>query len=366
MIPIAARATILIERPGFTDVQGSVRYDSWETPGLIKSVDVELVMDETSRARMKFFDPDFTLIDAFSGYTDKVTVSIYFGHDEDLGLPIFEGILTEIGRDRGLTSFTVSDLAFVMKLWKRTGYKNKKDDLAIVRDLVTRNLTPEGGKLQFSPPPSPKNLELHDAMTQDAQTDWEHITERLREAGLHYYVRFDTVYARYPAGYGAPVLTLRPEKQEDLLDGWGFTFHTLAGRDGRPTVVAHRRRGVAGKRAEGKAGQASTTAIAATESGTDPLYSHLTVKKDMPRPSKSKLTARAIAQRELEREHAFDGSYETVLTPGFVRADVLETVRVEGVGRLQSGDYIIEAVKYHFAPGELSRRIELYRDVQGN
>lgn len=371
MIPTTARATILIKRPGFKkdeDNQGSVRYDSWETPGLIKKVEVDLVMDETSRSRISFFDPNYRIADAFSGYTDTVVVAIYFGHDNDLGKPIFEGILAEIDRNLEDTTFTVYDLAFVMKLWKRTGYANKKDDLAIVQKLVTRNRTPEGRKLNFSRPLNPKKLEPHDTMTQDAQTDWEHMTERLRECGLHYYVRGDTVYAQYPVkqeAYKRPLGTYTP-LSEGLLSGWEFSFHALTGKEGRPDLVADRRRGKTGKRVEGKAGPVSTTPVVAGEQEKDPLYSRLNIKQDMPKPSTSKLNARALAKRELEREHAFTGGFEEVLSVGFVRWDVLEVLEFAEIGQLHSGTYAIEAVRYRYKAGDLSRRIELHRDSKEN
>lgn len=360
MIPTTARATILIERPG----SAGQRYDSWDTPGLIKKVEVDLVMDESSRARIKFFDPDYKIADAFSGYADTVAVSIYLGHSDDLGKPIFEGLLTEISRNLDETLFTISDLAFVMKLWQRSAYKSKKSDLQIVQKLVNRNFTPEGRQLRFSPPPNPKKLEPH-SIAQDEQTDWEHMSERLREAGLHYYVRYDTVYARYPVtndAYTRPQGSFSP-LSEGLLEGWNFTFHSLTGKEGRPTVVADRRRGPAGKRVQGQDGPATATT---TPIDSDPLYSRLNIRRDMPKPSKSKLNARAKAKRDLERERAFEGSFEEVLTDGFIRWDVLEVIEFLGIGRLHSGSYAIEAVRYRFEPGELSRRIELHRDSKEN
>lgn len=346
--PATPHAIISIERPGFGDGQGSAIYDSWEAKGLFKSVDIELSVDQSCRGVINFFDPNYRLIDAFSGSTERAVVKAYLGFGRNLGEPVFKGLLADVGRKRGETTFTVYDMAYVMKLEKKAGYKNRKDDLGIIRDLVTRN------SLQFSPPAKALKLEPHKAMMQDEQTDWEHMMERAREAGLHIFVRHDTVFARYPNSYsGTPVLTIEAPKEPKLLNGWEFGYHTLVSRDGKPKVVTHRRRGVAGKRAEGQSSVSTKAEV-----------SHLHIKKDMPAPTKTKLSARAAAQKELEREHAYEGRAETIFPTSGKRPDVLDTVAVHGIGKLLSGDYIVDTARYRFAAGELSMSLDLYRDIK--
>jgi hypothetical protein len=346
-IPATPRAIVKIDRPGFTDGQSSIVYDSWETKRLIKEVDVELVTDESSQAVVKFFDPKYRLIDTFSDATAKAVVKVYLGYGQELGEPVFKGLLANVERDRRDTTFTAFDMAFVMKLEKRAGYKNKADDLAIIRGLVERN------KLKFEGPESPLKLEPHKAMMQDEQTDWAWMMERAHDAGLKIFVRHDTVFAKYPAKVGTPILTLRNGKDFEIIDGWGFMYHTLEDQDGKPKVVKHRRRGKAGKRIEGQSDVG--------QKGRE----EMSLKRDMASPTKSKLSRRAQAQKELEREHAFEGHIET-LYPVDVdkRPDVRNTVELQAIGKLLSGKYICDAVNYRFAPGELSMGLDLYRDIQ--
>lgn len=340
-IPATPHAIVRIE------AGESVVYDSWEAKGLIKEVDVELVTDESSQGMIKFFDPKYRVADYFSDATAKAVVKIYLGYGQDLGEPVFKGILANIERDRRDTSFTAFDMAFAMKLEKRAGYKNKKDDLGIIRGLVERN-----PPLKFEGPETPLKLEPHKAMTQDQQTDWAWMMERAHDAGLKIFVRHDTVFAKYPAKVGTPILTLKNGKDFEIIDGWGFMYHTLEDQDGKPKVVKHRRRGKGGKRIEGQ----SDTGQKGRE--------EMSLKRDIAGPTKSKLSKRAQAQKELEREHAFEGHIET-LYPVDVdkRPDVRNTVELQAIGKLLSGKYICDAVNYRFAPGELSMGLDLYRDI---
>lgn len=362
-IPGNPHAIVTIDRPGFADGQSSVRWDSWETQRLIERIDVELVTDSSSKATISVFDSNYRVIDAFSDPTSSTIVHVYLGYGPDLGQPVFKGILGEINRTAKGTRFTCFDMAFVMKLEKRAGYRNKKDDLAIIRDLVTGK--DEQGKkkynLAFDAPQNPKTLE-HNAMMQAEQTDWEHMMERAQDAGLHIFVRHDTVFARYPNDFtSTPVMTIRPSEDKTVLEGWEFRYDTPIDRDAKAKVVVHRARGKGGKRIEGQSG------VSTNAKGVQ-----LVLKRDMANPSKSKLTKRAQAQKDLEREDTFKGDIETLFPVSGRRPDVLDTVRIEGIGKLLSAGgsdkpkngYIVGGVNYHFAPGELTMALDLYRDVE--
>ena len=78
--------------------------------------------------------------------------------------------------------------------------------------------------------------------------------------------------------------------------------------------------------------------------------------------TKSKLSKRAQAQKELEREHAFEGSVDTIFPRG-KRIDVRDTMAVEGIGKLFSGKYVADRVGYAFGPGHLDVNMDLYRDI---
>ena len=347
-LPANPHAIVEIERPGKTDGQGSIRYDSWEMPRLFERVSVDLVTNETSQAEWSIFDPKFSVIDSFAG-SDPVpmsTVRVWMGYGQDLGEPIFKGLLGEVRREQAATTFTAYDMAFQMKLEKRAGYKNKKDELAIIRDLASRN------GLRFEGPEKPLKLEPRNATMQDEMTDWEHALELAHDAGLVLFVRQDTLFAKYPAKTTSPALTLRNRRDFVLRRGWDFVFHTPENQDGRPKVVRHRGRGKGGKQLEGQ----SDTSTRGRES--------LVLKRDVPgKATKSKLSRRAKAQKELDREHAFYGRVETSFPLDGERLDARQTIAVEGVGKLFSGSYITDTARFEYAPGGLTASLELFRDI---
>lgn len=349
-LPTNPHAIVEITRPGYSDGQGQIIYDSWENPRLFKSVNVELSTNQSAEGRIEFFDPNFTLIDTFSGEDaiPMATVRIFLGYGQNLGEPVFKGLLAQIERGESSTSFIAYDMGFQMKLIKKAGYKNKKDDLAIIKALVERN------KLKFEGPEKPLKLEPHRAMAQDEQTDWEHALERAHDAGLVVFVRQDTFFAKYPAKVGTPVLTLKNKQDFILRRDWDFIHRTPENQDGRPKQVLHRGRGKGGKRVEG------TSDV--SQRGRESVV----LKRDISgKATKTKLSKRAQAQKELEREHAFEGRISTTFPINGERLDVRNTVKIEGIGKLFSGNYICNSVDYNFAPGTLGLNLELYRDIKG-
>lgn len=343
-LPNNPHAIVEIDRPG----QGLAVYDSWDNPELFQSVNIELPTNESAEARWTFFDPKFALLDSFSGKDaiPMATVRVFLGYGQKLGEPIFKGLLAQIERDESATTFISFDMGFKMKLIKKAGYKNKKDDLAILKDLAQRN------GLKFEGPEKPLKLEPHRAMMQDEQTDWEHCLERARDAGLVVFVRQDTLFAKYPAKVGKPVLTLQNKKDFVIQRGWEFIYRTPEHQDGRPRRVKIRGRGNAGKRAEGESDKSNRG------------HENVILKRDgSGKATKSKLSKRAQAQKELDREHAFEGHIETAFPLNGERLDVRNTVRIENIGKLFSGDYICNTVSYDFAPGRLGLNLDLHRDI---
>jgi len=346
MIRHDPHAIIEITRPGMTDGQGTVVYDSWKAKRLFKSIDVELVTGETSQATITLFDPKFRVIDSFAptAPTEQSVVRVWLGFGEDLGEPVFKGLLAQLERGDRDTTFTVFDMGYKMKLEKKAGYKNKKDDLAILKELATRN------GLQFEGPENPLKLEPHNTATQDEQTDWEWFRERAEDAGLVFFVRHDTMFAKYPAKVGTPALTIRNRVDFNITPEFEFIFRTPENQDGKPKLIAHRRRGKAGQRVEGQSDVSPGTR-------TDVF-----LKKDAAKPTKSKLSKRAQAQKDLQREHAFEGHVE-IFMPS-TRLDYRKTVAIENVGKLMSGNYICDTVTYSFAAGHLNVTLDLYRDIK--
>lgn len=347
-LPSNPHAIIEINRPGKADGEATVVWDSWESQRLFKSVEVELVTNESSQAKWEFFDPKFRLIDGFAG-SDGVpqsVIRVYLGYGQDLGEPVFKGLLAQVERGESSTTFIAFDMGFKMKLIKKAGYKNKKDDLAILRELAKRN------GLMFEGPEKPLKLEPHRAIMQDEQTDWEWTLERAQDSGLVVFVRQDTLFAKYPAKVGTPVLTLENRKDFVLQNNFDFVYRTPENQDGRPRVIMRRGRGKGGKRLEGK----SDVSKGERE--------RIVLKRDQPgKATKSKLTKRAQAQKELEREHAFEGQLTCAFPPDKTLLDVRNTIEVEGIGKLFSGKYICDTVKYQYAPGVMELGLELYRDI---
>lgn len=340
-------AIIEINRPGVSAGEGRVIYDSWEQKRLFVSVDVELVTNESSQAVWSFFDPSFRIIDAFAGSSPvpMSTVRVFLGYGPDLGQPIFKGLLAQVERDQTNTTFTAYDMGFKMKIEKRAGYKNKKNDIEILRELTVRN------GLKFQGPAKPLVLEKHNSMMQDESTDWDFVMERARDAGLVVYVRQDTLFADYPAKVTSPVIRLKNKKDFNMRAGWGFTHRTPENQDGRPKVIKHRARGKGGKRIEGESDI------------SDRGHESIVLKTDVSgKPSKSRLSKRAQAQKELDREHAYEGRVSTTL-PQNHRLDVRQTVAVDNVGKLFSGNYIADRIGYAFAAGKLELELDLYRDI---
>lgn len=323
-----------------------VVYDSFDAPGLFKSVDVELTTNSTSQAVWKIFDPKFRVINFFTKNSaiETFVFKVYLGFGMDLGEPVFKGMLADVERDQSDTTFTIFDMGFKMKQFKKGKYHNKKTDLQIIKLLAERN------ELMFSPPASPKKLEPHRAMMQDEQADWEHALERARDSGLVLFVRQDTLFARYPAKLAKPKLILK-NRNADLFSDFEFVFQTPENQDVRPRIVKFRGRGKGGKQLEGKSNQ--------HKEGRETI----SIKKDVSgRASKSKLSARAQAQKDLEREHAFEGHITSPFIYPDVRLDVRDTIGIEGVGDLFSQAYLCDTVGYKFAPGVMELELDLYRD----
>lgn len=346
-LPTNPHAIIEIARPGFTDGQGLVIWDSWQNPRLFKEVSVELPTNQSAESRWTFFDPKFRLIDSFAEASGipMAIVRVFLGYGAELGEPIFKGVLAQIERGNDSTSFIAFDMGFKMKLVKKAGYKNKKDDLAILKDLATRN------GLKFEGPEKPLKLEPHKAMMQDEQTDWEHAMERARDSGLVLFVRQDTLFAKYPAKVGTPAFRLENRKDFVMTTGWDFIYRTPENQDGRPRQVVVRRRGKGGKRIEGASDSAPRG------------HENVILRRDGSGKTKAHFTKRAQAQKELEREHAFESHLSCVMPPTGERLDVRNTIAVEGIGKLFSGKYICDTVSYQFAPGKLNLNLNLYRDI---
>lgn len=330
------------------------QWDSWKHPNLFSRVSVELTTGMASEVIWEVADPDFKIINKYSPPSGVAlsTMRVWLGFGEELGEPIFKGMMARLQRGEALSTFIAYDLGFKMRLVRKTGY-HKGDDLAIIEKLVKRN------GLLFHGPTKPLKLEPHKAMIQDAQTDWEHIAERAHDAGLVLWVRGDTVFADYPARVGIPKHTLKNRQDFTILRDFDLTFRIPENKHGRPKSVEVRGRGRGGRRLTGSSDRASR--------GHEDLH----IKRDLALHTKAYATTRAQAQRELDREHAFTLYVRSTPLLPDVRVDVRDTIAIQGVGLLfssrgqdrEAAGYIADKVVHELTPGRFSTSYELYRDV---
>lgn len=324
-------------------------WDSWQRKKLFSRVTVELTTGEASEASWEIFDPDYQFIDSLAkdDGVKLATMRFWLGFGPDLGQPVFKGLLSRVERRDPKTIVRAYDMGFLMRLVQKAEY-HKGDDLAIIKKLVERN-----APLKFKGPAKPLKLEAHKAMTQDQQTDWQHIAERAHEAGLLLWVRDDTVFADYPAKAGEPKLTLTNRQDRTLLRDFNLEFKVPENKSGRPKGIEVRGRARGGKRLSGTSDQSSRG------------HEELKVKRSLAIRTKSYATARAQAQKELDREHAFHYSISKLpIDPGDARVDVRDTIRTGGFGKLFSGDAIADKVIHDYSPGHLTMSLELHRDVK--
>lgn len=310
-------------------------------------VGVELTTGEASQATLEVFDPKFSFINRYTTAEGipQATCRVFLGFGPNLGEPVFKGLLARVQRGEAKTIFIAYDMGYKMRLVQKTDY-HKGTDLAIIKKLVERN------DLKFQGPANPLKLEPHKAMAQDGQTDWEHITEIAHDAGLLLWVRGDTVFADYPAKVGTPRATIVYRRDFELRRDFDLAFKVPENVAGRPKGIEVRSRGRGGKRLSGKSDENIRG------------HKELKLKHDLSQQTKKRATARAQAQKELDREHAFTLSIRTMKSRRYGPVDVRDTIALEEMGKLFSGSYLADRVSHDFTPGRLTSGFELYRDVK--
>jgi hypothetical protein len=324
-------------------------WDSWKHPELISRLNVELTTGECSQATFEVLDRDFKFLNRYSTAAGVLpsTCRAWLGFGDEVGSqePVFKGLLARVQRGESKTTLIAYDMGYKMRRVQKTDY-HKGTDLKIIQKLVTRN------GLKFVGPAKPLKLEPHKAMSQDGQSDWEHASEIAHHAGLLLWVREDTVFADYPAkAKTTPDRTLTYHKDFTLLRDFDLQFKLPENVAGRPKGIEVRTRGRGGKRLSGKSDESSR--------GHEDLH----IKRDLSQHTKQRATARAQAQKELDREHAFTLSVRRIkATTG--RDDVRDTIRILEVGDLFGGDYLADRVAHEFSPGRLTTSYELYRDIK--
>jgi len=328
-------------------------YDSWVNQALFQQVTVELTTNMASQALIRFFDPDFKIIDKYAE-ADGVPfapVDVWMGFGQDLGPKLYTGLLTRTERRDTDTTFIAYDKSHWMKnkLGRNNDFHYGLNDIQIIQKLAVRN------GLQFEGPDSPVSLPPHDCMIQDHKHDWKHAKERAREAGLILYVRGDTLFAKEPAKVGAPLINLIYRNDLNnaprMFHHFDCSFKLPENHQGRHKVVHQLYRERGGKRGTGESSQHRR--------------GH-TIEENKHGPSihqKSYASRKASASKELQREHAFVINARSVPTLPIVRPDVRDTIAVLNIGKLFSGSYLVDKISHDLTATGFVTDYSLYRDT---
>ena len=330
-------------------INGDV-YDNWKDQQTFQQVSVDLTTNQASEGLIRFFDPKFKIIDKYS-LADGVPhceVDIWMGFGADLGPKVFSGLLTRVERRDTDSVFRAYDKGHKMKYKRQNDYHYKLNDVAIIQKLAERN------GLAFEGPDDQSGLPNHNSMMQDHATDWRHAKERAREAGLVLYVRGDTLFAKPPAKVGAPKLTLI---YRDDLNNVPRMFHHFdcsyklpENQKGRHKVVRQRYRETGGTQGTG------------VSSRHQRGHEKEETKADLSIYQKSYADRKAVASKELNREHAFVITARSVPPLPVVRPDARDTIAVAEMGLLFSGAYLCDKVMHDLNGSSFVTEYTLYRD----
>ncbi len=340
------------DKSGKEIVERTEKFDSWKHKGLFKSVEVELTTDQASQMVWKVADSQFQLIDAWTkdDGIELLAMRVWLGFGDDLGEPVFKGLLASAECERFETTFKFYDRGFLMRRVQRTEYHMGLDDLQIIKKLAERN------GLNFEGPKPEISLDKHKSVIQDGQTDWDHAQERAHDIGVVLYVRGDTLFAKEAAKTGVPVLTVINESADSSprqLADWSLYVKLPENhRHGRPGHVKVRARGRGGRSLHGHSNRTARGA-------------HLIeVRRDLPIKSQRHADRRAQAKKDLQREHAFTGTIHLLSDFEGKRPDVRDTIRLMDFGKLFSREWLCDKVQHSFGPGQFHTEIEVYKDIK--
>lgn len=326
---------------------GGTRYDSWRDKQMFKQVTVELTSNMASEAVFRFFDPRFRILDSYttSDGVPMLPMRFWMGFGEDLGEPLFKGLLARVERGDSDTTFRAYDNSHKMKQEKLTDYHYSKDDIEIIERLARRN------GLNFVGPDSPVKLDKHATMIQDFRNDWEHAIERARECGLVLYVRGDTLFAKEAAKIGAPLITLKFRKDFIVLHNFDLSFKLPENHQGRNKQVEWRARRRGGRRLTGKSSHHPRGTYRSEGTKSDPAIH-----------TPNYVSRKAHASKDLQREHAYVCTIRSIPPLPNVRPDIRDTVEIQNFGKLFSGSYLLDKVTHDHTAEGFSTEYSLYRD----
>lgn len=325
---------------------GEQTFDSIIDESFISRVVVDLSTDQASEAEISIVDEECEFLDGLSQQDGLpwAVVRIWLGYGEDLGEPVFKGLLASVDHGKGITTLRFFDMGFRMRIDQKTEY-HKGLDLAVLQKLVTRH------HLKFvGPGKGVKGLPFKDRK-QEAQTDWELALELAHNMGLVLFVRGDTLFATLPTRTQGvePVATFK-KRDVMILSTRDFHYNLPENRAGRPRRVEVRGRGRNGTRLSGKSEE--------SKRGRTFIVLGETVRGG----AKSEASRRAQAIRELEREPTFTCSFSTIFQEP-QQADIRDVIELVDAGNLFSGKYIVDGLVHELSPGHLTTNYDLVRDA---
>ena len=320
-------------------------FDSFTNKSFFAGLTVELTTGKASQAELTVVDEDYSFIDSYTRSDGVMPYAayVYLGYGDELGEPVFEGLLAAVEHNDGMSTFCFYDRSLRMKLEEKTEH-HKGLDTDVMRNLVERN-----GLNFVLADKSIKGLPLK-AKMQEAQTDWDLLMSLAQDAGLVIWARGNTLYTARPARVGEPVLTL---KQRDViaLKGESLRYEMPENVDGSPASVEVRVRGRGGIRQSGHSVKRAR--------GRKKLSFH-SLQSDSPA---SEANRRAQAIKDLESEPSFTCKAKMLFHPSTRLVEVRQTVWLENRGRLFSGLYLVDGVHMDFSPGNLTIDFDLVRDA---
>jgi phage protein D len=325
---------------------GGAQYDSWRDAQLFMEARAELATGEASEATWKVFDPNFVFMDKFaeSDGVKMLPARLWLGFGQSLGEPVFKGLMARVERGSEATTLRFYDEGLKMRLKTRAEYHSKATDVEIIRKLAQRN------ELKFEGPAQPFGVR-YNSMMHDERTDWEHAKELAENAGLVLYVRGDTLFAKEPAKVGTPKLAMRFREDFTILHNFNLAYKLPEAIKGKKHHEV-RARGRGGHRVAGRS-KVNTRGQETIE-----------FKRDVKGATRAVAERRAQARKDLEREHAFTLSVESVPQLKNVRADVRDTIQLLKLGKLFSGLYLCDRVTHALDASSFRTTFNLYRDAK--
>lgn len=325
---------------------GEHTFDSIHDESFIAGVTVDLSTDQASEAEISIVDEDCEFLDGLSQQDGLpwAVVRVWLGYNEDLGAPVFKGLLASVDHGKGKTTLRFFDMGFRMRIDQKTEY-HKGLDLDVLKKLVTRH------HLKFvGPGKGVKGLPLK-SRKQEAQTDWELALDLAQNMGLVLFVRGDTLFATHPTRTQGvePVATFK-KRDVMILNTRDFHYNLPENRSGRPRRVEVRGRGRNGTKLSGVSEESKRG------------RSYIVVGSTIPHTAKSEAARRAQAIRELEREPTFTCSFSTIFQES-QQADIRDVIELVDAGDLFSGKYIVDGLVHEFSPGHLTTNYDLVRDA---